>query len=185
MDLQRRAIRRSCGPMIPVNLRTALSIIILPALLASCGSSPRVRGVPRKLPVIDLHGSAQTPAHSMDKKNYPFSADGDYKTAWAANGSASDSDNDSWSSSHDGSVSKRNPSPVRKVSSSPSKKKTVTSSKSRSGSSKGASTNYVIKKGDTLGAIAQRNGTTVSKIKAANGMSSDNIREGKPLKIPK
>jgi cell envelope opacity-associated protein A len=184
MDLQRSAIRRSCGPMIPVNLRAALSIIILPALLASCGSSPRVRGAPRKLPVIDLHGSAQTPAHSMEKKSYPFNADGDYMTAWASNGSASEHDNDSWSSSHDGSVSKRNPSPVRKVSSSPSKKKTVTSSKSKSGSSKGASRSYVIKRGDTLGAIAQRNGTTVSKIKAANGMSSDKIREGKSLKIP-
>lgn len=184
MDLQRSAIRRSCGPMIPVNLRAALSIIILPAVLASCGSSPRVRGAPRKLPVIDLHGSAQTPAHSMEKKSYPFNADGDYMTAWASNGSASEHDNDSWSSSHDGSVSKRNPSPVRKVSSSPSKKKTVTSSKSKSGNSKGASRSYVIKRGDTLGAIAQRNGTTVSKIKAANGMSSDKIREGKSLKIP-
>ena len=42
-----------------------------------------------------------------------------------------------------------------------------------------------IKKGDTLSAIARKHGTTVSKLKAANGMSSDSIREGKSLKIPK
>jgi LysM repeat protein len=74
---------------------------------------------------------------------------------------------------------------VRKVSSSSTKKKsTASSSKSKSkGSSGGGS--YTIKKGDTLGAIAARHGTTVSKLKAANGMSSDFIREGKSLKIPK
>jgi LysM repeat protein len=167
--------------MIPVNIRTAACLVILPAVLASCGSSPKIKGLPRKLPVIDLYGSAQTPAHSMEKKDYPFSPDGSYVTAWASEGSTSTSQSDfeSWRSSHDGSVSRRNPSPVRKVSSSSSaKKKTAAKSSGRSGS-------YTIKKGDTLGAIAKRNGTTVAKIKAANGMSSDFIREGKALKIPK
>ena len=176
--------------MIPTNIRAAVSIVILPALLASCGSSPNVKGVPRKLPVIDLHGSAQTPPHSMEKKDYPFDARGDYVTAWASEGSASAADNDSWSSSHGGSVSRRNPSPVRKVSSSTSssssaKKKTSSGSKSKSSGSKGSASAYSIKKGDTLSAIARKHGTTVSKLKAANGMSSDSIREGKSLKIPK
>ena len=49
----------------------------------------------------------------------------------------------------------------------------------------GSGGSYTIKKGDTLGAIAAKHGTTVSKLKAANGMSSDFIREGKSLKIPK
>lgn len=179
MDLQRRTFRRNCGPMIPMNFRSAVSLVILPVLLAACGTSPKYKGVPKKLPVIELHGSAQTPPHSMERKDYPFDAGGDYVTAWASEGSsaASGADYDSWRSSHGGSVSKRNPSPVKKVSSSSSKKK--------SASSKGSSTGYAIKKGDTLGAIAKKHGTTVAKIKAANGMSSDNIREGKSLKIPK
>lgn len=166
--------------MISAPFRVVLSLALL-LTLASCGSSPRVRGVPRNLPKIDLHGSAATPVHSMEKEDYPFAPSGEYLTAWASNSGreTSVSDFESWQKSHEGSVSRRNPSPVRKVSSSSSKKKSSSFSKSKGGSS------YTIKKGDTLGAIAARNGTTVSKIKAANGMSSDFIREGKSLKIPK
>lgn len=168
-----------------LNLRAAC-LLLLPVLFDSCSSSPRFKGLPSKLPVIDLQGTAQTPPHSMEKQDYPFDANGNYMTAWAANGgsAASEADNESWHSSHDGSVSRRNPSPVKKVSSAPAKKKTTTS-KSKSVASKGSASSYTIKKGDTLGAIAKRNGTTVAKIKAANGMSSDFIREGKALKIPK
>lgn len=168
-------------------LRAALCLALTSFLLVSCGStSSRVRGVPRNLPKIELYGSAQTPSHSMDKPDYPFDSSGDYVTAWASGGSsaASESDYQSWQQSHEGAVSRRQPSPVRKVSSAP-KKKTATSSKKGSSSKKSSGGSYTIKKGDTLGAIAQRNGTTVSKLKAANGMTSDFIREGKSLKIPK
>jgi nucleoid-associated protein YgaU len=186
MGLQRAVFRRNCGPMISAHLRTAFCFVCLPILLASCGSSPKVRGLPRNLPTINLHGSAQTPPHSMDKKDYPFDANGNYVTAWASEGrsASGESDYDSWRSSHEGSVSRKNPSPVKKVSSAPGKKST-SSSKSKGSASKTTAGSYTIKKGDTLGAIAKRNGTTVAKIKAANGMSSDFIREGKALKIPK
>lgn len=110
----------------------------------------------------------------MARKDYPFDpATGNYMTAWAAEGekAASDADAVRWQSSHGGSVSRKQPSRVTKVSS----KKTSSKSKSKS---------YTIKSGDTLGAIARRNNTTVAKIKAANGMSSDFIRAGKTLKIP-
>jgi len=164
------------------------SLLVLPLLLllASCGSSPKVKGLPKNLPVISLHGSAQTPAHNMARKDYPFDANGNYMTAWASEGdaAASDSDYNVWKSSHGGSISRRQPSPVKKVSS--SKKKTASSSSKPSSKSKSSATaSYTIKKGDTLGSIAQKHGTTVAKIKAANGMSNDFIREGKPLKIPK
>lgn len=136
-----------------------------------------MKGVPRQLPEIQLYGSSSTPAHGMERKDYPFAPNGDYMMAWASEGekAATSADIDSWSRSHGGSVSRRNPSPVRKVSSS----KRKTSSSSRGGSV------YTIKKGDTLGAIARRHGTTVAKIKAANGMKSDFIREGKTLRIPR
>jgi len=43
---------------------------------------------------------------------------------------------------------------------------------------------YVVKSGDTLSAIANRNHTTVATLKRANGLSSDTIRVGQRLKIP-
>lgn len=137
--------------------------------------------MPRELPDINLHGSSSTPPHSMERKDYPFAPDGAYMVAWASEGekAASTADIDSWSRSHGGSVSRRNPSPVKKV---PASKKKSTAKTASTG--KGGGT-YTIKKGDTLGAIARKHGTTVAKLKAANGMSSDFIREGKTLKIPK
>lgn len=159
-----------------------LGAVGLPSFMVSCGSSAP-RGLPRKLPEIKLYGSPQTPSHSMAKHDYPFDSNGNYVVAWASQGesAASASDISIWQSSHGGSVSRKQPSPVKKVSSSSTKKKTA-SSKSKSSGGGGS---YTIKKGDTLGAIASRNKTTVAKLKAANGMSSDFIREGKMLKIPK
>jgi LysM repeat protein len=43
---------------------------------------------------------------------------------------------------------------------------------------------YVIKRGDSLSAIAKANRTTVKALKAANGLTSDRIQIGKTLKIP-
>lgn len=43
---------------------------------------------------------------------------------------------------------------------------------------------YVVKKGDTLSAIANRNKTTVQKIKKVNNLKSDTISIGQRLKIP-
>jgi len=165
-----------------LNFRAIACLIVLPAILVSCSSSPSIKGVPKNLPVIHLHGRVETPSHSMEKKDYPFDSNGDYMKTWVTDGASSkpQSDYESWQSSHDGTVSRRNPSPVRKVSS--PKKKTI-ASKSKS-TSRGSSGSYTIKSGDTLGAIAIRNGTTVAKLKAANGLASDNIRAGKSLKIP-
>jgi LysM repeat protein len=43
---------------------------------------------------------------------------------------------------------------------------------------------YTVVGGDTLYGIAKKRGSTVAKIKAANGLSSDLIRPGQTLKIP-
>ena len=42
---------------------------------------------------------------------------------------------------------------------------------------------YTVKRGDTLGAIARRNGTTVAKVKRLNGMRGDGIRVGQRLRV--
>jgi LysM repeat protein len=47
-----------------------------------------------------------------------------------------------------------------------------------------AHTRYVVKSGDSLARIARTHGTTVQAIKAANGLTSDNIVAGQNLKLP-
>lgn len=44
---------------------------------------------------------------------------------------------------------------------------------------------YTVKKGDTLGAIARRNGTSVKALKMANGLKSDLIHINQKLTIPR
>jgi LysM repeat protein len=43
---------------------------------------------------------------------------------------------------------------------------------------------YKVKGGDTLSGIAARYGTTVKKLKAANGLTSNTIHAGQVLVIP-
>ncbi|MBO7067619.1 MAG: transglycosylase SLT domain-containing protein [Bacteroidaceae bacterium] len=47
-----------------------------------------------------------------------------------------------------------------------------------------SSRSVTVKKGDTLGAIAKRNHTTVKAIQRANGLKGTNIRTGQKLKMP-
>lgn len=60
----------------------------------------------------------------------------------------------------------------------PKKKTTSTAKKSSSGRT------HTVTKGDTLYGLARKYGTTVTKIKSANGMSGDMIRLGQKIKIP-
>lgn len=62
---------------------------------------------------------------------------------------------------------------------------TRSSSRSYKGKSKkkGGSRSVTIRQGDTLGAIARRNGTTVAKLKQLNGISGSNIRAGKKIRV--
>ena len=176
----------------PLRLAARAFALIVPLLLGSCSSSSsRVKGVPANLPVIDLHGSSSTPAHSMSRSEYPFDSGGSYVTAWAAEGetragrgAATSSDYAGWKSSHHDGVSQTKLSKPRKVTSGSSSKST---SRSTAGSSKksGGSRKHTVGKGDTLSAIARKYGTSVSKLKAANGLKSDMIRDGRSLTIPR
>lgn len=66
----------------------------------------------------------------------------------------------------------------------PVESRSVASSKPKS-KPKPTSTTYTVKKGDTLSGIASRNGSTVAKIRSANGISGSMIHPGQKLKIPK
>jgi nucleoid-associated protein YgaU len=143
-------------------------------LLAACQDSSHIKGLPKNLPVINLHGSPSTPAHSMSHADYPFADNGDYKSDWAAEGGQSAGmDYSSWRSSHGGSSSRGS-----KKTSSKSGSRTTSKGSAHKGGS------YTIKSGDTLGSIAHKHGTTVARLKAVNGLSSDKIRAGRTLKIP-
>ena len=73
-------------------------------------------------------------------------------------------------------TSKKTPAVAAK--STPKKSTATPARKSATGGS------YKVKKGDTLFSIARKSGSSVAKIKAANGLKSDNIRDGQSLKIP-
>ena len=158
----------------PFLVRVCLIVPLL--LLAACENSARIKGLPKDLPVINLHGSPNTPAHTLGHADYPFADNGDYKTDWAAEGGqGAGMDYSSWRSSHGGSSSR---------SSSKKKSSAKSGGKSSGGKSSHSRSSYTIKSGDSLGGIARKNGTTVAKLKAANGLSSDRIRAGRTLKIP-
>lgn len=72
--------------------------------------------------------------------------------------------------------------PRKTVASSTKPKSSSTKSKSTAKKSTGSST-HTVAKGDTLYGLAIKNKTTVAKIKAANGLSSDLIRPGQKLKL--
>ncbi len=48
----------------------------------------------------------------------------------------------------------------------------------------GATKEYVVKAGDTLGAIAYGNGLNIRQLKELNGLSKDTLRVGQKMKIP-
>lgn len=48
---------------------------------------------------------------------------------------------------------------------------------------KGGARTVSVRKGDTLGAIARRNGVSVAQIKRLNGLKNDNLRVGQKLKL--
>jgi LysM repeat protein len=73
------------------------------------------------------------------------------------------------------------PKPKTTASASKSKPKTVAK---KPVAKKPASKTHTVVKGDTLYAMALRNKTTVAKIKAANGLSSDKLSLGQKVKIP-
>ncbi len=145
--------------------------------LPSC--SNKKRGVPSNLPSVGLHAGTETPVHRMPPTEYPFAPNGDYVQAWAAAGSggeaAESDDRESIRDHHSDSPPSRSaakPKSVRKVADSPPKKKPT-------------GTNHVVKGKDTLSSIARKYGTTVAKIKSANGLKSDLLRDGRTLIIPR
>ena len=68
------------------------------------------------------------------------------------------------------------------VSVAPAVKKSV--AKNGFASYTGATKEYVVKNGDTLGSIAYGNGINIRQLKELNGLSSDSLKIGQKLKVP-
>ena len=157
-------------------MNSRLSSVVLAAglalLLNACSSSPKIKGVPSNLPSININGSANTPSHNMARADYPFDSNGNYVTAWAAEGSSSAGPSDYRSSSS-----------RRSKPTTTSSRKSSSSTKARTSST--ASRRHTVKSGDSLWSIARKYGSSVAKIKSANGLKSDTIRDGRSLVIPR
>jgi hypothetical protein len=171
-------------------LAAATAVLSLSLLLDSCSSSSKkLKGVPENLPVIDLHGSASTPSHSMPRDEYPFDSSGNYVSSWAAEGeskagrgAATNSDINEWKDSHHKDRGSSSSSGKKPKSGSASKSKDKDAGPSKKKTSGGKK--HTVKSGDTLSSIARKYGTSVAKLKAANGLKSDVIRDGRTLSIP-
>ena len=62
--------------------------------------------------------------------------------------------------------------------------KSAKASSAKASSYKGATKEYVVKSGDSLGKIAYSNGITIKCLKEMNGLKKNTIRVGQKLKIP-
>lgn len=200
-------------PELPLSLTFRGALLAVAALVVSTFSSctntsPKIDGLPGDLPSIPLFGQARTPPHRMSHADYPFDSNGNYVTSWAAEGGRSEGASDYRSSArhHDDdppapkkstkassrsetASSKKSPPPSKPTSS--TKSKSTVASKSDSAPAKkpassggGGGTKHVVKGSDTLYGLARKYGTTVDKIKKANGLTSDNLRDGRTLTIP-
>jgi hypothetical protein len=94
-----------------------LAAALAPFLVASCSSTPKIQGLPDKLPDIALNGSSATPPHNLPTYEYPFDANGNYVSTWAAEGErragrpamATNDDERKWSGSHRGHATGKSP----------------------------------------------------------------------------
>ncbi len=60
---------------------------------------------------------------------------------------------------------------------------TATATRGKGASSRSRAVYSTVRKGDTLGAIARRNGTTVAQLKRLNGLRGNTIRAGQKLRV--
>ena len=109
-----------------------------------------------------------------------------YASVYASGGTGSGSTTSqpAISSGSSGSSSGSSKSKSSSSGSSKSRPKTIAKSKPKP-KPKASSASYTIKKGDTLYGLANRYGTSVAAIKKASGLSSDMLRDGRTIKIPR
>ena len=109
----------------------------------------------------------------------PFDANGNYREDWADDPTKWRRPGSRQSPADD--LPPANANPLPPAGSSP---KPVAAKPKPKPKPKPSSITYTVKKGDTLSGIASRYGSTVTKIRSANGISGSLIRPGQKLKVP-
>jgi len=130
--------------------------LVAPLLLTQCQSTKK----PKYKKTDYASTKLATPPHSMARHDYPFDNQGNYRTDWVKPGSRSST------SSRSSSRSSYIPAPAPKPKPKPSARY------------------HTVRSGDTLFSLSKRYGTSVSRLKSVNGLSSDLIRIGQTLRIP-
>lgn len=184
-------------------------------VMVSCaGSPPKIKGLPKNLPKINLSGSSRTPKHSMSGSEYPFDEKGNYMTSWVASGGPSASEMSArqesfWRSSHGGAETSPGHEPALEIEDDPPEVATAPlaaavpvrddppvratptpapqpkpAPKPKPKPKPASTRTHTVKSGDTLYSLSIKYGTSVSKIQSANGLSGTLIRVGQKLKIP-
>lgn len=138
-----------------------LAGLVAPLLLTQCKSTKKPKY--EKLDYADT--KLATPPHNMARHDYPFDAQGNYRKDWVKPSGSSSSSSSRPSSSYSSSRS-YTPAPPPKPKPKP------------------AARYHTVKSGDTLFSLSKRYGTSVSRLKSVNGLSSDLIRIGQTLRIP-
>jgi LysM repeat protein len=139
--------------------------IPLAAGLSSCASTARNIPLGNWEKEAELvAGPTETPDHALPQTEYPFDAEGNYITAWAASGEHRFGTGPStWAAAK---PPKFSASPAAEV------------------APKSSTRYHKVSASDTLWGLSRKYGTTVTAIQRANGLSDTTIRTGSTIKIP-
>jgi LysM repeat protein len=166
-----------------------LSALMIPVLMASCKNTkdsgyedPYAANFATDggyNPYPSGGGGYETPKPAVSEPAYTAPSTPSYEAPPSSDNYAFESSSKP-SPSTTSTSSKPKPKPTSSSSSSSTAKKKPTTVAKKTTSSK----SHTVTKGDTLYGLALKNKTTVAKIKAANGLTSDTIRLGQKIKIP-
>lgn len=172
---------RRCPWLLPV-----LAGLAAPLFLTQCktsgGSYKDIEYDPAKL---------KTPAgHGLEKKEYPFDDDGNYRKDWVKNKSggrtrSSYPGSESTSSAPATEVAQAGPSAYPNYQDLAASADVASPGADSAPPPPSSSPQYhTVASGDTLYSLARRYQTSVDSLKRTNGLTSDSIRTGQTLRIP-
>lgn len=162
----------------------AFRLLVLSALCSALSSCENMKKSSNSDPYASNYGNDGHYNPYPGQTGYAQGAAPSYQTPPASAAPEPPADPYAFSSSKKTTPSVSSSTPKKTTASSSSAKKKSTPSKSTAKKKSSSGSRHTVSKGDTLYGIARKKGTTVAKIKAANGLSGDLIRPGQSLKIP-
>ncbi len=134
-------------------------------------------------PVVASNTNYETPPTSTSPTEDPYAPV--YTSDGGSSASSRSSSSTSTAKRQTTSSSRPKPKPVAKPKPKPVVKAKPKPAPKPKPKPQASTVSYTIRKGDTLYSLANRNGTTVSAIKKASGLSTDKLRDGQTIKIPR